>query len=137
MIPAATLPGVSQARCAPDAPCWIAGTGFRAVVDTAQACAIEDAPLAGKVPPGSMMTRLPVDPYAALAGSLPAVVMVATPGTAFAVIDDTGRPALPCCIVQQPAEPLPQPAPVALEASTAAMLVVALGLLAILRRLLR
>ncbi|MBK4216112.1 hypothetical protein JJJ17_09260 [Paracoccus caeni] len=37
--------------CTPNYPCWIPGTGFRPVMDTASACAIDDTPMTGKMPP--------------------------------------------------------------------------------------
>lgn len=136
MIPAIAVPQLPQTACAPDGACWIAGTGFRAVIDTAQACAIDDAPLAGKLPPGSMMTRLSTDPLAGLPGAMPAEVLATAPGTVFAA-----APLLPplpdggaCCIIQEPSEPLPQPAPVPIEAEAGMLLIAALAALAALRR---
>ncbi|MFC3169254.1 hypothetical protein [Paracoccus fontiphilus] len=49
MIPAATVPHIPQTACTPDAPCWVSGLGFRPVEDTGTACAINDAPMGGKV----------------------------------------------------------------------------------------
>lgn len=134
MIPAATVPGVGLAPCTPAAPCWIAGTGFRAVVDNAEACAIDDAPLAGKVPPGSVLTALPVDPLAVL----PAAVLGAASTPSPAIAGVLGLPPLiggdgPCCIIREPAEPMPPLAPVPVMAGGATLLIAALALLALLR----
>lgn len=37
--------------CTPDYPCWIPGIGFRVVEVTSTACAINDTPMTGKMPP--------------------------------------------------------------------------------------
>lgn len=50
MIPAATIPQVPQLPCTADEACWVAGMGFRVIGDTGTACAIFDAPMAGKMP---------------------------------------------------------------------------------------
>ena len=138
MIPAVTTHGAPLAPCGPDAPCWVAGIGFRVVADTAQACAIDDAPIAAKVPPGWMITALTVDPWASLPGAvhgaMPVAVLSGRPGTVLVPpLDEVVRP---CCIEAEPFVPTPAPpvAPVPIEAGTAVLLIAALMTLTVLRR---
>ena len=135
MIPGATIRGVPTGPCRPDGPCWIAGTGFRPVILTDAACVVDDAPIAAKVPPGWMITDLPVDVWAVLPDVSDAPVLAGAPWSGGILgLDDE---AMPCCIIREPAEPLPDLAPVPIEASAALLLLVAVGLLDMLRRLLR
>lgn len=48
MIPAATIPQVPQTPCTFVRACWIPGTGFRAIDDTGEACALIDVPMESK-----------------------------------------------------------------------------------------
>lgn len=133
-----------------DTPCWIYGTGYRVVIDDGASCAVDDAPMAGKMPladgyslasmtsvvdnvpaSASPLPRIdapdvypewvPDEPYSPYA---PLVPLIYYPGP--------GDPA-PDLEIHQPGTPDPlQPAPVPVPAS-AALIVVAIAALMVVK----
>lgn len=98
--------------CTDAHPCWILGLGYRPVVETETACAIEDTPMEAKIPPGVYALDRPFDPFS---GS-PSADIIA-PASGPMVPSGPDAPGLPCCIWTVPDTPMPPLAPVSLQAS--------------------
>lgn len=116
--------------CAPGVACWMPGQGYRVIEDTGTACALDDAPFESKYHPLSDAALSPVDPYGPLIAT---PIMDASAISIPPLSPSWPGPWTPCCVIREPADPLPPLAPVDLEAS-AGFLLAGLALLAMWRR---
>lgn len=115
--------------CAPGVACWIPGQGYRVIEDTGTSCALDDQPFEAKYHPLADAARAPVDPYAPLIASpILNASAIAIPPMSPVWPD----PFTPCCVVQRPANPLPQLPDVPVPAS-AGLLLAGLVALAMVR----